>query len=266
MGLFGNVETVSGIMITPACDVTNYKTETLTYIPVITLEQYFATIGFLPIIRREILDRISSASVNIDLQWAEKGYDPPSQAALDECIAKLKAKSEDKTVSNKHKAHLERATAGLRVAKICASSDCTTSVLQDVAILFGSNWSAIREKIVTNAYRTDIHFLPASGGDSKVLEIESHSVAMFRYPTTVPAEILTSAQIIGPSQWQEHLQIYSKISSATKFFSSAQPLKILTLKSAFLADFLTRFTGLYSRIGSPDFSDATITKICGEII
>ena len=37
------------------------------------------------------------------------------------------------------------------------------------------------------------------------------------------------------------------------------------LRSAFLADLLGRFTALYSRVGSPDFSKTAVNRISGEI-
>ena len=42
-------------------------------------------------------------------------------------------------------------------------------------------------------------------------------------------------------------------------------MKALRIRPRFLSDLLTRFTALYSRIGSPDFTEGTVDQYVDQI-
>lgn len=266
MGLLSAHEKIVGIIITPACDVSKFKAETLTYLPVLSIRAYLGTIAFLPIIRREIIERYKSAKVDFLIEWPEKGYASPSDEAITLELKRLSDLLNQPNRLAESKKHIERAVAGLKIASVCRSSCKTLVDIQDYALLFGKQWENIKRDIVRNSYRSDIHFLPADGEDSKEFGISEHSVVLFRYPISVPSELLTEAQRLPASAWSQYINLCSSTYSASVHFKNAMPTKILSLRGEFLSDLLTRFTGLFGRIGSPDFSSIAIDKYIGEIV
>jgi hypothetical protein len=265
MGLLSSHNRLTGIMVTPACDVSNFKAETLTYLPVVPIRVYLASVALLPIIRREVVDRYRSAKIELAIDWPEKGYEPPTEEALNSELQRLGANLKLPKLSAGDKGHIERAAAGLRIAAVCRKSARTHADIEDYALLFGKQWEGIKRDIVRNSYRPDIHFLPAAEGISEGLGIVDHSVALFRYPLSVPSEILTAAQTVSASAWTQYVDSCSDTYSASVHFSGTMPTKVLSLKAAFLSDLLSRFTALFGRIGSPDFSSIVVDKYVGEI-
>jgi len=264
MGLLPAHRQITGIMITPACDVSNFKAETFTYLPVIPVSAYLATVALLPTVRREVIARYGSAKIDMPINWPDKGYEPPTDEALVAELARLQSLSLG-NLSPNDKAHIERAAAGLRIARVCRSSSEPKATVSDYEALFGKQWEVIRKDLVTNAYRPDIHFLPADGQKADGFTLVEHSVALFRYPISAPSEILTAAQTVHASGWQKFMHSYRSIHTAAVHFEEAKPIKVLSLKASFLPDLLSRFTALYSRIGSPDFSRETVDRYVGEI-
>ncbi|CAN7418393.1 hypothetical protein [Brevundimonas sp. LjRoot202] len=131
--------------------------------------------------------------------------------------------------------------------------------------LFGADWEKIKTEIVTNSYRSDIHFLPKDEQDSGFAGLASHSLVLFRYPLTVPAEVVDLAQATPQESWPAACSSLAGIYPASESFRAAQPLKVLSLKSEFLADLLTRYCAVYSRVGSPDFSAHSLVRITKEV-
>lgn len=70
LGLLGGHKTVKGLMVTPDCDVSNFKTETLTYLPILPIEAYFSTLGYLPVLRREIFERLKCSQRKASVRMA----------------------------------------------------------------------------------------------------------------------------------------------------------------------------------------------------
>lgn len=266
MGLLSSHSKVTGLMVTPACDVSNFKAETLTYLPIVPLRVYLATIALLPTIRREVVDRYRSAKLELCMEWPEKGYEPPTSEALGLERQRLSRVLECPTLSAGDKGHIERALAGLRIADICRASSQPKADIKDYALLFGKQWDGIKRDIVRNSYRTDIHFLPAAEDSSEGFGISEHSVVLFRYPISVPSEILTAAHTVSATVWSDYVSSCSDTYSASVHFSGAMPTKVLSLKPDFLSALLSRFTALFGRIGAPDFSSIILEKYVGEIV
>ncbi|WP_139333687.1 hypothetical protein [Bosea sp. TND4EK4] len=265
MGLVSDLELIAGITITPACDVSNFKSETITFLPIVSIQQYLSTLSMLPTVRRKLIERLTSAGIVSGINWPEPGYEPPHEGSIDLEIIRLSQILQDQKTKEKHRAHIERALAGLRITKNCCSTQDREANIADYDKLYGSEWSEIKEQIVKNSFRSDIHFLPKSDNSDISYGLAQHSVALMRYPITVPSEILTRAISTSEQSWPEFLSSYRSISTASVLFSKARPIKISSLKSQFMSDLLSRFTSLFSRIGSPDFSKFTITKYCAEI-
>lgn len=265
IGLVSNINLIKGITITPACDVSNFKSETITYLPILSIEEYLATIGLLPIVRRKLNERLTSAKVDSGIDWPEPGYEPPPEGTIDIEIARISRLSQNTSLKDKDRNHLERALAGLRIARACCSTSDNEAVIADYAVLFGTEWTDIKKQIIQNSFRTDIHFLPKNESEDNLFSINKHSVVLMRYPVTVPSEILTRSISISDATWPEFIKNYQTVSTASPLFSNARPIKVSSLKSQFLSDMLSRFTALFSRVGSPDFSKMTIDRYSSEI-
>lgn len=260
-GLF-ETEAVTAILVSPACDISNFKTETLTFLPIISISRYFSTLGFLPTLRREIEERLKSAELELSLDWFDPGYRRPISANVEKEILRLQVEKTQATKNKGRAGHIERAISGLNI--VISGGSASPAMYSDVSSLFGSKWDALKRQIITNSYRPDLHFFPRDGQPVEIPGIKEHSVAMLRYPITIPTEFLSASQHMAASQWREFLGSSLNSGGFGKHFCAEMPIKSLSLKAQFLSDLISRFTSLYGRIGSPDFSRATVEKISNE--
>lgn len=129
-----------------------------------------------------------------------------------------------------------------------------------------NRWQQIRTQVVRNALRSDLYFLPADGnGDVELSPVAKHSVVLFRYPLTVPVSVLDAAQDSSLNDWDGAVASLGDEEPIARAFLGSRPLKCLRLQSRFLADLLTKFVNLYSRIGSPDFTRETVEAFSNEL-
>jgi len=133
-------------------------------------------------------------------------------------------------------------------------------------MLFGDKaFKSIIKGIVSNAYRQDIHFLPADEQDSAWSGVPRHSVVLFRYAFSAPVEIFECAQDISLTDWPAAIQRLSRFIPGVCAFSQERPMKRVSLKPRFLADLVTRYVAMYVRLGSPDFTHQTVTQFINQI-
>src|SRR5262249_35992899 len=135
----------------------------------------------------------------------------------------------------------------------------------ELSTVFANDWSKIKEKIVTNSYGSHLHFLPSDGQDQAYAGLPSHAVVLFRYPLTASIEIFDLAQQTTTASWKRTIEHAATFLPAALNFSDAKPLKVLSLRSEFLHDLLSRYVAVYNRIGSPDFSKNSIGAICTQM-
>jgi len=81
---------------------------------------------------------------------------------------------------------------------------------------------------------------------------------------TIPVSILDLADDPYPQDWQVQLESLRDGYKLADFFENI-PLRASRLKKDFLTDLLTRYLGLYIRMGSPDFSEDTVKLYLSEI-
>jgi len=74
-GLLGT-KTVHGLVITPACDLSNRKVETITYLPIISVLTYFSSIAYLPDVRRNIDGLLSNTPLRDLIEWPDSSFPP----------------------------------------------------------------------------------------------------------------------------------------------------------------------------------------------
>jgi hypothetical protein len=127
------------------------------------------------------------------------------------------------------------------------------------------HYDTINRELITNSHRTDLHFLPKDDEDPQWSAIPAHSLVLFRYPQTAPIEVFDLAQDINIREWTLIVDELSLRLPYAKSFRANKPLKVLKLRAEFLSDLLTRFVGLYVRLGSPDFTKETVDEFLAQI-
>lgn len=256
---------ITGVVVSAACDLTQRKTETATFLPVIPATAYFATIGALPSVRQRIQGLLSAGRCVIKASWQGEGFTPPYtddlEAAVDQVTEYLSAKKR----GEKEIAALEAALAGFRVMTLAAQGELAEPAAEDLALLFGREWPKMKSEIIKNSYSTDLHFLPADGQVTEISGIPKHSVALIRYPLTIPINILDLAACVDDRIWQNAVAHEIRRTPSIQLAEKSRPIKMLSLKSEFTSDLLSRYLAIYSRYGSPDFTIATIERFSMEL-
>lgn len=248
----------NGIIITPACDLANSKTETVTYLPVIKVEDWFYHRQFYIEVKKELTSLFQKNKVpNI--------IDSFPRRALPELEEIMTAQNllEDSVPQAINKKFL----FAFEHLRILHQKEYEVN-LKNISTFFGkAGWDKICSGVIKNSIYSDIHFLPADGQDSQDYGIQKHSLVLFRYPLTIPIQILDLADDPYLTAWEPSLTKLHREYELAPFFKS-KPVRTVRLKKDFLTDLLTRYLGLYIRIGSPDFSEETVksyTKNIGGI-
>jgi hypothetical protein len=255
---------VTGLVITPACDLSNRKVETITYLPVIPVSAYFMSIAFLPELKRNLEGQLQASGLGGLLDTV-----PPFDRISDESLATIAALIEERqtatTTAAKEKIALSRAGAGLNIVSAVCKADTTSNIVDDLRTLLGPKaFAELTSKIIENSLRLDLHFLPRDEQRIEWSGVDAHSVALFRYPITIPIEILERANAVSSEDWPHLMKTFANILPCAGAFSK-RPLKRLRMKPRFLSDLVTRFTAMFGRLGSPDFTRDTIERYAGEI-
>ncbi|MCL4793824.1 MAG: hypothetical protein KJZ84_04645 [Bryobacteraceae bacterium] len=266
----------AGIVITPACDLSWSKSETLTFLPIIPVYEYFRLQCATRIVLQEVSERLKCVDgLGDDLSGL------PSSAVLSTDLLhtlSIKCGEIESRLSTTNKANekkqLHRAIAGLQFLlngdsqSVAESStwfsteQCDKSRLAD---LFGNKWAPICHQLVSNNYGQQVHFLPSDGQPKEWAGIPEHSLALFRYPISWPIELFNLAQDLSILEWPSALQKAAGNCPAADLLKSRRPMKALRLKRAFTTDLLSRYVSLYVRVGSPDFDGRSKRQLIKEV-
>lgn len=245
----------SGVIITPSCDLLNSKTETVSYLPIITVEDFFYTVPFYPTVKNCLI-KICQKNKLFEIADIFSGRQVPMNNILLEKI---------KLIRDKNKGSIsEKMVIGLRhLIEINKPNNMDSS--SNLKQFFGNDkWKKICSAIIKNSFSTDIHFLPSDGQDPLYSGIQGHSLALFRYPITIPINVLNMADDMYLYDWNDAIDgIKHKYSLASYF--KEKPIRALRLKKDFLSDLLTRFISLYIRMGSPDFTKDTVSTYFNDM-
>lgn len=263
-GLLGRAF-VSGLIVTPACDLSNTKTETVTYLPIISVLEYFSTRAQVPALKKKVNGSYSSANFPSKLDWGAYEFSLPSPDKIDAEIASIASHLAAKLRSVSDINALNRASSALRILRVASSGALIDVESSDLSAIYGNELDKMLDRIVTNSFSTDLHFLPADGQPAEYSGILKHSVALFRYPLTAPIEILDIAAEASDPTWRQVKNDRQRDIPSICHYSENPPLKTLSLSSGFLSDLLSRYVNVFNRIGSPDFTAATISQIIAEV-
>jgi len=261
-GMLG-VERVPGLVITPACDLQNNKSDSISFLPIVTVRKAFALRSFFPEVIRAIDGQLQTLQCDALSEIVEK-YVPIDSNILDELSAKLDriSTSTGKKVTDA----IGRAKAGMTILRLALRSEDEIPKGEDLRTLFGaSGFAKMAERIVTNAYRGDLHFLPSDQQDKDWSVIAEPSLVFFRYPFSAPIEIFDRAQDTTRPDWSAEVRKLTRCTQGAQHFAGRRPMKRQTLKPRFLADLLTRYVSMHVRLGAPDFTDDSIRSYVAEI-
>lgn len=251
----------SGIVITPACDLSNNKVETLTYLPIVPVDYWFCSRNFYQIARVELIQLFKQTGLDLDGYLLPKNFIPKAEhltslpLSLSEYEKQLKS---DINLVKKIKSGIKVLEAIISTEKVNVSSSEVKSFLGE------KKYISLKEKIICNSQSNDLHFLPLDGQNIEWSAIDKHSIVLFRYPITAPIEIFDLASDINCIDWNQGINELQNRVPFAKFFTK-RPLKSLKLNQIFMSDLLTRYISLYVRLGSPDFTIDTIQKYIDEI-
>jgi hypothetical protein len=247
------------IVVTPACDLSNHKLETATYLTILTLRQYLRSPAFVPAIVRETSRHLETLGLPA-LSSDTSRFLPPTVATLETTCARL-GPHLSISAGKKNKESAARAIAGIEALRACRAGQPVTTPTTDLEKVFGNkNWRSTLGQIVRNAFRLDLFFLPADEQRLPVSAVPDPSVVLFRYPFSAPIQLLELAQDVQVTDWPSAVRELRDLMPGVDAFS-AKPLKHGTLRSGFLSNMLTRFASMHVRLGTPDLSEASVEAI-----
>lgn len=250
---------VSGLVVTPACDLANCKTETVTFVPIVPITDFLLMPEFLAEIRRQLIECLS----NIGLR---DRFSHPS--SLDGNLVDLVRELEGLTLDKSKAAMRPRCISGCKLVDAARSRSLPSAEISAlVAELFGANWNAIKSRIIRNSYRSDLYFIPPDYQPIEWSAVPRHSLVLLRYLMTVPTYFMDQANSSDERDWASRRKalIDQKLHWCEQCHESLPPLRTLRLKECFLSDLLTKLVGIYVRIGAPDLEETTLRKIEKEI-
>ena len=254
----------SALVVTPSCDLSNRKVSTITYVPIISFLDWVSCRDFLS----EVIGTMSSlaeqlVSLGISSNSAVTDSEIFSPDLSDQLFS-LGRKLANEKIAKPLRIACERYIfGGNHLRRVSGGEPADVHDLE--VCLTKTRWQQLRSQIVKNALRSDLYFLPADGNDADMSPVAKHSVALFRYPLTAPVTVLDLAQDASLSDWATAAETLATREPMARAFSNVRPLKCLRLQDRFLSDLLTKFVALYSRLGSPDFSQESVETISREL-
>jgi hypothetical protein len=243
----------------------NRKAETITFLPVISLPDYLNGPALIPDVIKVIRGQAQYAGEILPSCDLAVGYDLPHLSSLENDHQRLQQLNCAVSPTSKTGAALARAKAGLEFLIRLRYGNRVQDLTLIGSILGEKDLLKCLDAIVRNSYRTDLHFLPNDGKSGSASAMPFHSVALFRYPMTLPYVLLEAAEDLSQSDWRSALESNRAAFPVGHHLLAQRPLRISTLKPRFFSDIVARFVGLLVRLGSPDFSSDAIDHMVQEI-
>jgi len=256
-----------GIVITPACDFANQKTETVTYLPIVPLLKYFTLPPAIPVVLKRCQGQLVAAGLPDLITPAGRGFLPPPVSQLQAAREALAAQLGDRNLPSGKREAAARAEAGIAILLRAwqEPTGLSTTLAQDLALLWGKDWGEMCENLITNSHLPTLHFLPADDQPKEYSGVPEHSLVLFRYPITVPSEILYCANDAGFQGWQSGIRELAAIYPMAGTGLYKRPMKRSALRKPFIVDVIARYVSLYNRLGSPSLAAVSLRRIVEEV-
>lgn len=254
---------VSGLVITPACDLANWKVDTITYLPIVSVRTFISTRLSLLKIKEEVraqLDKLEFSNI-LD---TPPGFMPPRIDELRTARTLLEQETSKATVGKKQREAINRILKGVTVLEHIAANTPHEEDLLNIQELLAKQFKDWHSRIIRNAI-TDVHFLPADRQRPEWAAIPEHSLALFRYPLSLPFTVLELAQQHYANAWDPIRRAHEHAFPCMTHMAR-RPMKKATLRHRFVVDAIARLTNMYGRLGSPDFTTDTLDRFMKETI
>lgn len=264
---FGHLrrERSRGIVITPACDLANRKAETVSYLPIVSIKDYITGPGLAPVIVRTMRGQAQAAGIDADDLGEIRGFNLPTSDRILDIKHRANEIVSMRGMSSIRKLAAERTSVGATLLYYIRNGG-ESPRMGEVRKLFGDSlFKKSIEEIIKNSYSTDVHFLPCDGKTGLLSSMESHSVVLFRYPLSLPFEVLDVADDISQKDWRSAVVSLEITYPIARHIGEHRPLRVTSLKARFFSDLLARFSALHIRMGSPDFTTETVSIYYNEI-
>jgi hypothetical protein len=255
-----------GIVITPACDLANSKSETVTYLPIISAHDYF----FCPAGYSHVRGRLREIAAS-DVTRLTPGV-PPTLADIADMLEQTRQQLAEcaDSATTKQDGSAKRVfsrLAGLETIRAIRTGLKPTNAPDLLERLFGAKWTDISTRLVRNALADDIHFLPPEDSESidALSAMPLGSVALLRYPITLPSFLLDLARDTDDGDWTTELSVHLIDEKLRESVGQRRPIKTLRLKQDFLGDLLSRFARLFIRLGSRDFTATAVDSLAAQV-
>lgn len=252
---------LTGIVVTPACDLTWCKSSVVTYLPIVKQSELFRyTDAFHSPIRKKLEKLASCLGIAGDPKMLFPAFGVPKRRILDQFL------SEAKNLQAPDKTALRQFNDLLKLISQIVFGDEEHKKPSPSVFMSPSDYRKELEKIVRNAFSTDLHFLPESapiGNEAGFLP--EPSIVLFRHPTTIPVPIFRLAEETSSDDWDGAIESELPFTGLSSTMFPVRPMKILRLKEPFLHDLIARYTALYARLGSPDFSEDTVNSFAKDL-
>lgn len=264
----GATNTWSGVVVTPACDLANGKSETLTFLPVIPLADYLVSSAMATTLVRTTVGQLTAAGFTDSLDQPHRYAFPDPMRAKRIADAVQKRLSDSAVRLGKAEfAASNRALAGLRILERGARLSRSSQTLADVTELLGlAETERLLDRLIRNAYSVDVHFVPADGEPSDWSGVNAPSLVLFRYPVCAPIQVFEMAMQVSVRDWANAIDSLCVSIPSARAFREVRPLKHSTLRPRFLADLLTRYVGMHVRLGAPSFTNETVKAISKSLL
>lgn len=255
-----NPRPMSGLVVTPACDLAQRKVETVTFLPILTISEYLNSSGFFFELWLETTITLQKLGLTHIVIPPER-FELPLLEELEQVLSTARQIAVQDTQKGSHVTRLAAYTEYVRKQQ----SNILSTLTEVGKIFSGTNFDKILKRLTTNAYKTDIHFLPCDGKPRESSAVPEHSVALFRYASTIPLCLLDIAQVSTQPQWTEGSNKIFHGMEGLKHHISNCPVRLATVKDDFLSDLLSRYVGMQIRLGSRDFTEDTIEHVVRQL-
>ena len=258
-------DNIAGVVVTPACDLQNSKSASITYLPLIPLRCAL----YVPPLCHELLRAFNGQLQQLQLQQFLLEIPAPllpNETYFRSVEDKIRVIEGGERVSEKEKGAVTRIKYCLKALRVSVSRDPEAMRLDPIQNAIGfASFEELLRRLITNAARTDLHFLPDDRQRIEWSAIVEHSLVLFRFPMSAPVEVFNLAQDVDVRDWATGLSKLAYLGSGIGRFAESRPVKRITIRPRYMADLLTRYVSMHVRLGSPDFADETVTTYIREI-
>lgn len=231
------------LVVSPACDIQNQKTDTISLLPIITIRAYFSRPAMF---QHEIRKRVQKnllpqykqdlpLSVHGAITYLTQKMDHHQGVQRDVLVACLEwLKLVDFHVPVEIKDSL---------LKTCLSREGLTEIVS---------------KLITDSYKSDVYFIPKSRLDSAdQIKVKEGAIVLLRNLVSIPIEHLVHAYDSSIS-WSD---LAKQNWYRQKSYFKSRPIKIGQLNPEYYNDLYAKYLAYQIRVGSSDFVPEYVSSI-----